>query len=271
MSLLRYLKMFRILPVVVLVGLAMQCHIGQAADAYLGNMKANRILFLGNSIALSGLNWWGLTASSQTKDYVHLLAGSITDCTGVSLRLDPMGPKDQQTDGTYTAGDANIVNVADIFERGYATYPGSNRLEQQLSWQPDLVVLQIGENVPSTGFDATVFKSSMETLMTELKECNNPHIFMTSCILGANPTIDGIKKEIVAEDTAHRVFVDLNSVRQDPLNIENVYRHPSDQGMQVIADNIFSAMVAHSVPEPSSFVLASVGVLSLAGFLRRSR
>lgn len=256
-------RMSRIRFSLIIACLLAQVGAVQAVEYRLGNMAANRVLFLGNSICLSGKDWWGLTASAQEKDYVHLVARSIEASTGGTLRLDPMGPDDKQADGTYVAGDANIVNIADIFERAYGTYPGSGRLSWQLAWKPDIVVLQFGENVLSTGFDAAVLKSSLTTLMTELQASNNPHIFVTGQILGSNPIIDGIKQEVVAEDPSHRVFVDLSSVGQDSLNIEKVYGHPSDKGMQVIADSIFSAMVTHSVPEPSSVAVASSAGLCL--------
>ena len=51
----------------------------RAAEIRLGHMNADRILFLGNSITLHGpyINWnedahWGMAASEESKDYVHL-------------------------------------------------------------------------------------------------------------------------------------------------------------------------------------------------------
>jgi hypothetical protein len=263
---------YRVQFTLVLVFLSARAGLADTVDYHLGNMAANRVLFLGNSICLSGKDWWGLTASAQEKDYVHLVARSIEARTGGTLRLHPQGPEDIRPDGTYSSGaDANIVNIADVFERAYATYPGSGRLSWQLAWKPDIVVLQFGENVPSTGFDPIALKAGLKTLVAELKNSGNPNIFLTSAILGATPAIDAIKQEIVAEDPRHRVFVDLSGVRLDPLNIETVYHHPSDQGMQVIADSIFDAMVVHSVPEPGCVAMASSAMLCMALWIWRRR
>ena len=218
-------------------------------------MKADTILFLGNSITLhapeADLNpvWtgnWGMAASVQAKDYVHLLASAINAHTGGNLSIVPTAP-----DGTNLAS-ANVVNIADIFERGYATY-GNSQLQPQIAAKPDIVVLQFGENMNMGTFNATTFKSSLETLVTGLKNGSNPNIFVTSFILGSNPTVDAIKQQVCAEDPAHRVFVDLSSVYQNSANLGN-YGHPNDQGMAIIANTIYNAMDAHSVvPEPCSW------------------
>ena len=54
-----------------------------------GNLKVNRILFLGNSITQHGpkeaIGWngnSGMAASSLDKDYVHILLRSLAEITG---------------------------------------------------------------------------------------------------------------------------------------------------------------------------------------------
>ena len=245
----------------------------RAQDVLWGNMKANSILFLGNSITMhqpeADLNpaWtgnWGMAASSQANDYVHLLAGAINGRTGGNLSIVPTAP-----DGTNLAS-ANVVNIADIFERGYATYSNS-QLQPQINAKPDMVVLQFGENMNMGTFNATTFKSSLETLVTGLEASSNPTIVITSFILESNPTVDAIKQQVCAEDPAHRVFVDLSSVYQNSANIGN-YGHPNDQGMALIANTIYNAMDAHSiVPEPSFCILLSTGLLALLAWGWRKR
>ena len=76
--------------ITVVVCLCVFVRFGRAEDIRLGNMKANRILFFGNSItlsptAVSGTPWqggWGLAASSADKDYVHLVTSSIAQAAG---------------------------------------------------------------------------------------------------------------------------------------------------------------------------------------------
>lgn len=238
-----------------------------SAAYYFGHMKADDILFLGNSITLTLPNNWGASASEQSKDYVHLLAGKIDAETGGTLELTPMAP--ELVDGQQQPGTANILNVAHIFERNYATYTAS-KLEYQLAQQPDLVVLQFGENIPGDGFDATVFETALRTLVSDLKNSGNPNIFFASHILDSNATVDAIKREIVAEDPTHRVFVDLSVVMQDAANV-GAADHPSDAGMAVIADTMFDAMQSHAAPEPGSLVLAAFGAIGLFGYAWRMR
>lgn len=240
----------------VLCGLCAATSHGQeeAEPAMLGTMKAESILFLGNSVTLHGpaehLGWphlCGMAASAPEKDYVHLVAAGIEARTGGHLRLSPV---ETQEDGLTQA--ANIVNIADIFERNYGTYT-DERLRGQLDLEADVVVLQFGENTVRETFDPEAFASGLRALVAGLKESGNPHIFVTSQILGAGCPLDDIKREVCAEDPSHRVFVDLSQFGQDPANFASaephytgiIVGHPGDRGMAVIADALLRAMVEH--------------------------
>jgi len=63
-------------------------------------------------------------------------------------------------------------------------------------------------------FNASAFKNKPEIAGGRPEGSSDPHIFMPSYILGANPTVDAIKRGVCAEDPTHRVFVDLSSVKQ---------------------------------------------------------
>ena len=86
-------------------------------------------------------------------------------------------------DGSVEQCDSNVINVADVFERGYASYDAS-KISKQLAWKADIVVLQFGENIPPQTFNADVFRQSLKKLVTDLKESSNPHIFFAGYILG---------------------------------------------------------------------------------------
>lgn len=235
--------------------LALACH-GQeeARPAMLGTMEAESILFLGNSVTLHGvaeqLGWphlCGMAASAPEKDYVHVLTAAIDARTGGHLRI---SPTETQEDGLTLA--ANIVNIADLFERNYSTYT-DERLQGQLELKPDIVVLQLGENVVMDTFGAEAFKAGIESLMAGLKAASDPCIFVTSHILGANTAMDDIKRQVCAEDPERRVFVDLTTFGQDPANFASaephytgvIVGHPGDKGMATIADALLRAMVEH--------------------------
>lgn len=216
----------------------------------LGEVKVEKILFLGNSIAvhppLVERGWhgnWGMAASALEKDYVHVLAKQINEHTGGSLRIAIADPAMKNPDGSAFLGDATVVNIADILERKYASYD-SSKLRSQITARPDVVVLQFGENVRMDSFDSVAFTNCLKKLLGDLKESSNPIIFVTSQIYGPNADLDRIKQQIVAEDPEHRVFVDLSAFRTEPTN-NGFLDHPSDQGMKVIADTLFKAMRSH--------------------------
>jgi hypothetical protein len=224
--------------------------LARADGAQLGNMPADKILFLGNSITVcpqaDTTTMWGLTASTVAKDYAHLLVGKIDAKTGGSLTMSPTIMPLTNPDGSIAQNGSNVVNIADVFERGYASYNAS-KISKQLAWKPDIVILQFGENIPTDTYDAAIFKSRLRTLMNDLKQNSNPKTFVTSYIMGEPAGVGDIKRELCAEDPTHRIFVDLSAVLQDQMNIGG-YAHPSDKGMAVIADTLFNAMVKHSVP-----------------------
>jgi lysophospholipase L1-like esterase len=224
--------------------------LARAEGPQLGHMPASKILFLGNSITTCPPKYWGLAASTAEKDYAHLLAAAISAKTGGRLTMIPTTPPITQADGRIDMGKSNVVNIADVFERGYATYSAA-KLRKQIAWKADLVILQFGENIPLATFKAEVFKTSLKKLVADLKQSSNPHIFMPGYILGSNAAIDQMKRDLCAEDPTHRVFVDLSSVGKDASNIGD-YGHPNDKGMALIADTLLKAILAHFAASAST-------------------
>jgi hypothetical protein len=268
---LSHLRIVLIAACLVAVG-----HTAQAVQW--GGMKADKILFLGNSITFSGSNaaigWpgnWGMAATAQSKDYVHILTTAINATTGGSLTVSPAG----------SGGAQNIASIANIFERNFYTYTNS-QIQTQIDYGADIVVLQFADNMGSLDTDAAkaVFKSKLETMMNGLRASSNPHIFVTGKILWPDPVTDAIKQQVCAEDPTHRIFVDTNAFCTDPTNrgsSEGVFSdpgvasHPGDKGMQFIADTLYSAMESHAAaPEPASGALIISG-LCCCGWRYRAR
>ena len=164
--------------------------------------------------------------------------------------------------------NGNILNMADLFERNFNTWNNA-RIQNQLNQEADIVVVQLGENL-ANGTNVQ-FRSALSTMLTGLKNSSNPHIFVTGYILGANPDVDNIKRQVCAEDSARRVFVDMSAIGRNPANIENLYNHPSDAGMAAIAETLFDAMATHSVPEPSSIALACTALVAVCGYAWKKR
>jgi hypothetical protein len=166
------------------------------------------------------------------------LASAIATPTGTPLRIAPTPsdlPRWYYGNPPLALGDANVLNIADLFERNYDTWENS-RIQRQIDGKPDIVVLQFGENmVPG---DMEKFKVALETLMTGLKKSSNPCIFVTSFILGSNPAIDKIKRQVCDEDPGRRVFVDLTA----RVDASGAAGHPGDAGMKTIADTLWKAL-----------------------------
>jgi hypothetical protein len=248
------------LPAALICGGLFTCTCyGQEGHSFHG-MKADRILFLGNSITLhgvaEGIGWphkCGMAASVPEKDYVHRLAAGLDALTGGHLRISPVETTEPGPDGVAVAEPANVLNVADIVERQYATYTNA-RLQAQLDYKPDIVVLQFGENTPREGFDPAALRTALETLMNGLRDSSNPQIFVLPQLLGAGGALDDAKREVCAEDPTHRVFVDMSGFGQDPTNFARaephytgvIVGHPGDKGMARIAGAVLEAMVTHA-------------------------
>ncbi len=237
----------------MMVGVVALCAQPGWAAAPLGELKIDRILFLGNSITLhpplAERGWhgnWGMAASALDKDYVHQLTSQINQLTGGSLRLALVDPAKKNADGSAMLGEANVVNIADILERSYAKYD-PERLRAQVAARPDVVVLQFGENVRMDAFDAAAFTRALERLVADLKASSDPVIFFTSQIYGTHPALERIKQQVVAADPGRRVLVDLGAFRGDAKN-NGFLDHPSDQGMRLIADTLLKAMQAYRAP-----------------------
>jgi hypothetical protein len=210
-------------------------------DRLVGNVKTGRILFLGNSITQHkpkpGIGWTnncGMAASSIEKDYVHVLARSISEITGTSP----------------------VIMIKNIyhFEKGHRTYDLA-QLKEQMEFKADTVILAIGENVPGVrSEDAQAqFKASVLRLLTALKDASNPTIIVRSSFW-ADKNKDKVLKDACAE--AGGIFVDNSALRNDKSNYgrsERSYKngmvgaHPGDKGMQAIADSLLTAMKATKV------------------------
>lgn len=207
--------------------------------------KRPRILFLGNSITRHGpapqIGWtgdWGMAASSQENDYVHVLADAIADRTG-------------------TPPEVQVANIAG-FERQYATCDVDVQLKPYIAFQPDIVVVAIGENVPALESEdaKTAFKTSFMQLLTALGRRGEPKLFVRSCFWPNRVKDDILRETCLA---AGGTFVDIGALAEDESNFGRAERsfahagvaaHPGDKGMKAIADALFQAIAEQGSLEP---------------------
>jgi hypothetical protein len=198
----------------------------------------HRILFLGNSITLHGpktdIGWtgnWGMAASSEDKDYVHLVTSALARHTGSTPQI-------------------MVRNIAD-FERSYATYDVDLQMKDFFAFDPDLVVLAIGENVPA--LDAEDAKAQFKAGVMNILRCalakRHPLVVVRSCFWE-----DAAKDQVLSQvcQEAGGIFVNAGPIGRDAANAarsersfthDGVAGHPGDKGMKALADAIIQAVL----------------------------
>ncbi|MBL8819308.1 MAG: SGNH/GDSL hydrolase family protein [Planctomyces sp.] len=206
-------------------------------------LKAEKILFLGNSITLHGplesIGWsgnWGMAASEASKDYVHLLTDRFSNAAG-------------------SKPETLVKNIAD-FERGYVDYRIEEKLRDALEFRADIIVVAIGENVSSLDTEESrfAFQLSVTNLLKQLKGGHHPRIFVRTTFW-----TDEVKNRCLAEacKATDSVLVDLGKLDADEANFARSERtiehagvagHPGDQGMQAIADILWKAIEKSETP-----------------------
>ncbi|MCX5671616.1 MAG: glycoside hydrolase family 127 protein, partial [Planctomycetota bacterium] len=197
-----------------------------------------RVLFLGNSITLHGpkadIGWtgnWGMAASSEDKDYVHLVTTALAQHTGSRPRI-------------------MVGNIAD-FERNYATYDVDKQMKDLFALDPDLVVLAIGENVPALASegDKAQFRTGMMSILRCALARRHPLVVVRSCFWA-----DAAKDEVLRQacQDVNGIFVDAGPIGRDAGNAarserafthDGVAAHPGDKGMKALADAIVGAVL----------------------------
>ena len=199
--------------------------------------KWRKVLFLGNSITKHGpkadIDWsgnWGMAASTEAKDYVHLVTRALSEKSGSSPEI-------------------MVRNISE-FERAYAGYDVAGKMKEAFDFGADLVILAIGENVPAlkSEEEKAQFKISVAKLLQGLKANKSPTILVRSCFW-ANQTKDDILRQACGD--AGCIFVDIGSLGKVESNFgrsersfknSGVANHPGDKGMQAIADALLKAV-----------------------------
>ena len=196
-----------------------------------------KVLFLGNSITKHGpkadIDWsgnWGMAASSEAKDYVHLMTDALMEMSGA-------------------APEVLVKNIAD-FERTHVDYDFTAKLQDAIDFEADLMVIAIGENVPAlkTLEDQAAFQKSVTQLIQSVKGERQPTILVRSCFW-ANASKDQALQQ--ASDAVGGVYVDISQLSKDeghfarserPFKHAGVANHPGDCGMAAIANALMKAL-----------------------------
>jgi hypothetical protein len=191
------------------------------------------VLFVGDSITHHGpaasLAWtgnWGMAASSESADYVHLFIKRLTDS--------------QQT----------TPNVLIMAEGGGTVSGQLTQSSQMTDFHADLAVIQMGEN--DHDMTDTGFKQPYEQLITSIR-LGNPNCKIL-CLGTWGPPSGDVEADALirkACDDCNARFVDIHSVVEDPsaaaaaehrFTNDGVNWHPSDKGMSGYASLLWAAL-----------------------------
>ena len=196
-----------------------------------------KVLFLGNSITKHGpkadIDWsgdWGMAASAEARDYVHLVTQGLTVKAGA-------------------APETMVKNIAD-FERAHAGYDIAGKLREAIDFQADLIIVAIGENMPAlkTPEEQAAFQESVTKLLTTLKAGRHSVVLVRSCFWKNAAKDQALQK---ASAAAGGRFVDISALAGDegnyarserPFKHAGVANHPGDKGMAAIAAALLEAL-----------------------------
>jgi alpha-galactosidase len=196
-----------------------------------------KVLFLGNSITKHGpkadIDWsgnWGMAASAEAKDYVHVFTKALSEKQGSTPEI-------------------LVKNIAD-FERAHQGYDFAAKLKEAIDFQADLIVLAIGENVPAlkSADEKTQLQADVMSLLKSLQGTRKPMILVRSCFW-ANAAKDEALRG--ACDAVNGIFCDISALSADKslygraereFKHAGVANHPGDKGMAAIAEALMKAL-----------------------------
>lgn len=207
-----------------------------SSDEYVTICKNNgniKILFVGNSITKHApapeIGWygnWGMAASCEEKDYVHLVLEALK---------------------TKNSVDYCIAQCA-VWERNYQESDSilPQYYEKARNFEADIIVIRIGENINDIK-EKEKLKSAFQKMILYFNKNKNTKIIITS-LFWNQKEINEIMKNI--SDENDYVFCDISDLEKDEKTMalgcyehKGICVHPSDYGMKCIADKIIDCII----------------------------
>jgi hypothetical protein len=193
----------------------------------------NRVFVVGNSISYHPVkpeigwdNDWGMAATSIDRDYVHRLAAMI----GTRQSAPPTTRVFRSTVASLTQrAPAIIGEIAAI--------------------QPDLIIVQVSDNMPESDATQDSFYTPYASLLESIRGVSGAQIICVGSWSSVAPVRDGFILEAATINGA--AFVPITDLS---LQYENraesqmaclgtgICWHPSDAGMERIAERIMQAL-----------------------------
>ena len=200
-------------------------------------MFGNSILYHGQSESIGWSGNWGMAASSAENDYAHRLNARLAGEYGqVSYAVSSISTYETaivaQDDADYSAALASYTEQ-------FRAYCAED--------VPEIVTIQMGENVSNTDLSASQYKNAVMQLISMVRT------YAPDCgIVLCTPFWGGEAKILAVEQIAAEAD-NVQIARLDTLNTDEnkaigmfehagVAAHPNDAGMERIAALIFNAM-----------------------------
>lgn len=193
-----------------------------------------KIVFAGNSITCHApapeIGWhgyWGMAASCEEKDYVHQTVQILKKrYSNISFAVAQLARWELICD---EAG-----------EQWKEAYRGLK------SFEADVAVIRMGENIPAGKLNAMDIKEHIENMIAFFGNgCRQ--IIVTDCFWKRDK-LDAILKEL-CEDKEY-TFCKISDIYENPKSMalnqyenESVANHPSDYGMRKIAERIAESIM----------------------------
>jgi len=203
----------------------------------IGKLRINKLLILGNSVALHSpapqIGWtgnWGMAASSRDTDFAHVLHSQLRKASQGEPQL-------------------LVLNLAD-FERKQTDFDFELGLKESLEFEADIVIVAVGANAPALETEEARkrYRAAFEQLLNRLQQ-KKPTALIVRGEFWPDPEKETIMREVC--ENAGGTYVPLPNLNNDPANLGSadqkfehagVAGHPGDQGMRLIADELWKAI-----------------------------
>lgn len=194
--------------------------------------KGKRIMFAGNSITIHGirpeLGWhweWGMAASSEETDYVHLVMDEVK-------KTDP--------DAAFC-----IAQVS-RWELNWAKdYQAAIELHKEArDFDADVIIIRAVENCPRDVYEEELFMKSYKALVNYLNKGNAKVILTTSFWkVAADEAIKKVGEELGCPVIYLGDLGELDEMKAiGKFEHAGVANHPNDNGMREIASRIIEKL-----------------------------
>lgn len=204
-----------------------------------------KAIFIGDSITQHGpsvekLGWhgdYGMAASAQARDYVHVFTARLTEDQGSEPEIE-------------------------IYARGGGTLPGQLKFLKDFKQSgAQIAVVQMGENDKLTG-DGAAFLRDYERILEAIRS-GNPDCRIFCFSVWAPPRGNKVKDDMIRQacQKYDATFVSLQTAYSNPINQAasekrfshpGVNWHPGDRGMQAMADALWAAYKGESPEQAES-------------------